>query len=361
MNELSLSVAMILLLTWTDIATAQETSLATDLQRDLQAAKAAVTTSAEELTTGLIALVPSVPGWSCNEEEERENTAWMNPIPSAHFNCTHIEQSLKLSLLLDPSSASVVCTSIANNQQGITEGRIVPDLFRFFEGDQWQLLRSSVDLKGCALNTVVLFANGNRSEAAIAQGPASIDAFAEAFLGTDPSDLVAESSDHAEKLSSLLNLLDAQSRLLADHIPSPQGAIREVGLPSQAAVLGLPLPMILGFSPAATADLDIGGCLIHVEVSASPITIREAQTTGGRWASSRGEDGEVRGAFINRNTDRLIGRERVDGTGIEALVDQAIIVRVVIPGNHVCDGDPEIVQRIFEDILASDPASVVVP
>lgn len=361
MNELNLSVATILLLTWTDVAIAQETSVATDLQRDLQAAKAAVTTSAEELHASLIALVPSVPGWSCKEEEERDDTAWLNPIPNAHFNCTHNEQSLRLSLLLDPTSASVVCTSIANNQQGITEGRIVPDLFRFFDGDQWQILRGSVDLKGCASNAVALTAQGNRSEAAIARGPDSIDAFAEAFLTTDPSDLIAETPDHTEKLSKLLNLLDAQSRLLADHIPSPQEAIREVRLPSQAAVSGLPSPMILGFSPAATADLDIGGCSLHVELSSSPITIREAQTTGGRWATPRGEDGEVRGAFINRNTDRLIGRERVDGTGIEALVDQAIVVRVVIPGNHVCDGDPEIVQRLFEEILASDPVSVVVP
>ena len=83
-------------------------------------------------------------------------------------------------------------------------------------------------------------------------------ALAKAFLATDLSDLLAQALDHAEKLSRLLNLLDAQSSLLVDHIPAPQEAIREVTLPSQAAMPGLPLPMFLGFNPSPSADLDVG-------------------------------------------------------------------------------------------------------
>lgn len=361
MNQMCITVAAVLLLAWAGVATAQEAARATDLQRDLQIAQAEVTAAAGELRSGLVALVPSALGWICHEAEERGDTLALNPIPIARLNCEHSEQSLSLTLLLDPSSASVICRSIDNNQKGIADGRILPDLFRFFEGGAWQIVRASVDLEGCAADTIALIASGDHSEAAIARGPAAIDAFAGAVLASDPSDLVAEASAHAAALSRLLELLDAQSRLLSDHIPAPPEATREVRLPSAAAVLGQPLPMILGFSPSATANLDIEGCSLHVELSSSPITIHEFKTTSLRWAAPGGEDGTVRGAFIRHNTDRIVGRERVDGTGIEALVDQAIIVRVVIPGNHVCDGDPEIVRRLFDEILASDPAGVVLP
>lgn len=358
-----LAVATLSFLAWTGVVEAQETASAADLQRDVEVAQAEVLAATQELRAGLLALVPSVPGWSCQEQERREDAPALNPIPSVQLRCEHPEQSLHLTLLLDPSTATVVCQSIASDQQGITDGRIVPDLFRFFEGGMWRVARASVDLRGCAADAVALMAQGDRSEEAIAQGPAVIDAFAEAVLASDPGPLLeaAEASGHAAALERLVGLLDAQSRLLADLIPAPAGATREIRLPSLAQELGLPLPMVLSMAPSASGELDVQGCSLIIELSASPLAIHEAANTGLRWARPGGEDGAVLHAFIRRNTDRFVGQERVDGTGIEVLVDGAVLVRVVIPGNRPCDADPEIVSRLFEEVLTHDLSAFAAP
>ncbi len=361
MNQFLLAVSTLSLLAYTGIATAQETARAADLQRDVEIAKAEATALAQELHADLVALVPSVPGWNCQEAERRADATALDEIPIARFNCEHIEQSLSLTLLLDSSTARVLCQKIASDQQGIADGRFKPDLLHFFEGGGWQIVRAFVDLRGCAANAVALMADGNRSEAATAMGPAAIDAFAEGFFGSDPAALAAKASAHVAALNHLLALLDSQSRLLADLIPTLPDATRKVRLPSAAAALGLPLPATLSASPSATATLNVEGCSLYVEISASPVAIHEARTTGLRWATPRGEDGMVNGAFIRRNTDRFVGLERVDGTGIEVLLDDVVLVRVIIPGNHICDSDLEIVSRLFEEIIADNPAELFLP
>jgi hypothetical protein len=119
--------------------------------------------------------------------------------------------------------------------------------------------------------------------------------------------------------------------------------------------------MLLGASPIASADLKIGDCFLHVEMSASPITIHEAKTTSFRWARRGGKDGIVRGAFIRRNTERFVGLEQVDGTGLKVLLDDVVLVRINIQGNHICDSNPEIVSWLFDEIIEDDPARLFLP
>jgi len=345
---------------WASFSLAQDAAGAVDLQREVETARAEATAAAGALHDELMALIPSVPGWTCRDQERREGVigTTLDPIPFVALICEHPEQSLDVTLMLDLTSATLQCRSITSKQRGIANGRIVPDLFRFFEGGAWRVMRSAVDLDGCAAGLVALRAQGSLSEEAIARGPAAIDAFAEAVLGSDPGPLLtaAEASGQAAALDRLMSFLNAQSRLMAELIPSPPGATRDVTLPSMEELpedLRLPVPTILAGSPSAAADLEADGCRVHIELSASPVALYEATETS-RWGRPGGEDGSGEYAHIRRNTDRFVGQERKDGTGIEVLVDGAVIVRVVIPGNEPCENDPEIVPRLFEEILEHD-------
>ena len=107
-------------------------------------------------------------------------------------------------------------------------------------------------------------------------------------------------------------------------------------------------------APTAAATLDFNGCRVMVDLSASEPRIREATDTGMKWAQPKGRDGTIFGAFRQLNTERLVGLESLSGTGIEALVDGRMIVRVVIPGQHPCQNEPDIVARLFDEILEHD-------
>jgi hypothetical protein len=74
-----------------------------------------------------------------------------------------------------------------------------------------------------------------------------------------------------------------------------------------------------------------------------------------------GKEGSTNGTFIRRNAGRVIGRETVAGTGIRAVVDGSVVVRVDIPGNHTCEDDPAIVRRLFDEILENDLSVFGVP
>ncbi|WP_162561673.1 hypothetical protein [Yoonia vestfoldensis] len=268
---------------------------------------------------------------------------------------------MSLTLMLDSSAAEVFCHSIDSDRQRIEDGTLGPDRFRFFEDGGWKIVRSSGDLTGCAAGVVALHADGNRSEAANANGYAVIDAFVESILNSDPNPVATKASSYAAAITHLIELLESQSRLLADFIPAPQGATREIWLPSSPEVLGQTALELMIASPSAAANLNVDGCKLYVEISSSPSVIDEAKNAGLSFAEPNRENGTVWGAFIAINTERVIGLERVDGTGVEALVNQAVVVRVGIIGNQICESAPEIVRHIFEDIIARNPAGFVRP
>ena len=348
-------------LAFSGTATAQDKVQSADLPRDIEIARTAATEAAETLSKGLPALIPSVPGWTCDENKTQTGMISLAEFPSVRFTCEHEQHSLAVTLLYDPSSAELLCQSIANDRQGIEDGRIKPDLFRFFDGGQWQIVRSSLNLKGCTNNAIALLAKAKVTEDTLAHGPAAIDAFAEAFLDSDPSAVMAKTNNYTEAVTTFVSKLYTQSRLLADLIPAPPGAESAITLPASAATARLPLPMVIAASPSVSAQIKLDSCTIMIELSASPTAIHEARSTGSRWAAHGRANGTRYGAFIARITDRLVGLERQDGTGIEALVDDALIVRVVIIGNLACKEDPDIVNRLFEEVLAKDPAAIVRP
>ena len=348
-------------LIWTNASLAQDTLPPESLQPRVEEARAAVKAVAQEIKADLVALIPSAPGWKCEESNRSPTTDILELIPSVHLHCEHEEQSLDTHLFVDPSTSTLFCRSIARDQQGIEEGRIKANLFRFFEGGAWQVKRAGVSLEGCASEVLAFTADGNRSEASIANGPGSIDAFAQALLLSQPGEVVAQAPEHADAINELLALLDDQSRQFSNMIETSSYAEMEVVRPSDALRMGMTLPMALSFSPSASATLEIDGCRLIVEISASPVGLHEAKNTGLRWASPRSADGTVRGAYVTRNTERLKGIARQSGTSIEVLVDDLVLVRVVTPGNRLCTSDPDIVRKTFDEILAMNPSTVVMP
>lgn len=348
----------VLLLAETGSARSQQTVDALDLQREVLDAHEKSVAASKALHGDLVALVPSVTGWSCEEAEGRQDARgrWMTAIPSVEIRCKHKEHSLDISLILDASAASLICRDIVTTQREIAEGRTKPNLFRFFQGVSWQVMRAGVDIKGCVKGSVALWAHGDRSEHHSDVGV--IDDFAQALLNADPDPLTraAEGVGMEAALTRLMDRLNAQSRLMAEILPAPPGAERKVLLPAMESLPEadrLPRPLILSGSPSASVTIESGGCGIMLQMSGSPNALHEAMELEG-WGRPRGKEGSINGAFIRRNAGRVIGREAVDGTGIKAVVDGSVVVRVDIAGNHTCEDDPAIVRRLFDEILEND-------
>ncbi|WP_342068813.1 hypothetical protein [Yoonia algicola] len=309
----------------------------------------------------LLTRIPAIDGWDCTPDTRTEVRLprVLQAIPHLFLVCVHSEQTLRLTLYVHPYFAELFCTVIEQRQVGIRDGNVNAAAFRFFEDDNWRLMRASVDLQGCSHDILALNATGARSQAAIDAGPDMIDAFGEAILEMDVADLVSSDtlSLQQDALQELLASLRTQSNLLAGMIPLTDNAGRDMvrTAPSRPEdTIQLPLMLSLHSAPTAAATLDFNGCRVMVDLSASEPRIREATDTGIRWAQPKGRDGTIFGAFRQLNTDRLVGLESLSGTGIEALIDGRMIVRVVIPGQHHCQNEPGIVARLFDEILASD-------
>ncbi|WP_457651041.1 hypothetical protein [Profundibacter sp.] len=243
-------------------------------------------------------------------------------------------------------------------QRQIAEGKVKPDLFQFFINDTWKIQHASV-ITGCAKNGLAFTAHGDRSEQALARGPAVINQFLEALVLSDVSSILneADASAQVERLNHLTDLLFKQSWNMVKIIPTPSEAEVTIMRPVSQEIRGkiiVPLLLELGAAPAVTANITTKDCKVMVTLSAGPNSLLEAKTTGQRWARIGGVDGHIDGVFLRRNTDRFVGQERVDGTGIDALVDDSVLVRVIIPGNKPCVDDPKIVQTLFDQIISHD-------
>lgn len=311
----------------------------------------------EDLSQKMLA----IPGWSCAPDftAPPSMSGAIEAIPALSLLCEHVEQEMRVTFFLDPSSAKLQCEVIENKKSGIANGRVKSDAFRFFESGDWHIMRSGVDIQGCSSGILAFVAKGGRSQAAIDMGLSAIDQFGEAMLAFDAAEIVG-SETFSEQQSALMRFVDSleiQARYLARMIPLPtDGPLDTVkSVPSsERTPWDLPLPLILTYAPSASTTLELKDCRVIVELSASEVMIEEAMRTSGRWARPGGTDGEVKYAYMRRNTERFVGRERIDGTGIEAFVDNRIIVRVVIPGANPCDSDPDIVARLFREILTND-------
>lgn len=337
---------------------ARDTPDAAALQRAVAAARDEAVAASRLVHDELAALVPSVPGWTCEEEKRPDHFLgkWSEVVPSVAMRCDYEGDWFLINLVLDPRQAVAMCAVIASEQDRLKDPP-ASNSVRFFEGGAWRLQRLGARLEGCAAESIVLISGGLASEESVARGPAAVDAFAEALLNSDPAPFLAaaEAAGLEAALARLMEHLDAQSRLMEAMLPDPPGARKTIWpmdpfappetpqRPHYAAILD---------SPGVTADITIGDCSPMVRISASPRAIDTAKVVILRRSPPGG--GLVEKPSITLNTGRVIGREMVDGTRAEALVDGRTVVSVSMSGNRPCESDPGIVRRLFDEIVAND-------
>lgn len=360
MQNVIKTIGIIFALAVAPIVNAQSNLGAYDAREETTQALQNASDLSQQIEDELLKRVPAMDGWDCTPDTRTEARMprVLQAIPLLFLVCAHSEQTLQLTLYVHPSFAELFCTVIEQRQVGIRDGSVNPAAFRFFEEDNWRLMRASVDLQGCSHGILALNATGSRSQAAIDAGPDMIDAFGEAILDMDVADLVSSDtlSLQQDALEEFVASLRRQSNFLADMIPLPDNVARDMvrTAPSRPEdAIQIPLLLELHSAPGASATLDFAGCRIMVDLSASDPRIREAVETGSRYARP-GRDGAIAGTFIRHNTERYVGKEEVSGSGIEALVDGRMIVRVVIPGGRPCQSEPDIIARLFAEILRND-------
>ncbi|WP_171211193.1 hypothetical protein [Ruegeria sp. HKCCA5426] len=306
----------------------------------------------EQLFIGL----PYAEGWTCERSSQNEefDAPLLRAVPAVFLTCSKNHQVLSVNFILETAHAELLCNSVDLKKTGISDGRVKPDLFRFFETDSWSLMRASVDLRGCSHNVLAFSVNGSRSQSSIDAGFDLIDEYGQAILGMTIDDLINSETyaQHQSATQRLVALLKAQSEALAAVIPSQEmNAAGHVRLtPSDYIPWQMfPLAIELGASPSARTTLDIKGCKVLVVLSAGERTIREA-----KWIESGGADGRKTGSYVRRKTERFVGREHIEGTSVEILMDGRVLVRVLLSEGGVCESNPYIVSEIFGEISQYD-------
>jgi len=335
---------------------AQENKIVVASRSEVSAAANEVAALASVLEENLLARIPVAEGWVCERsyQEEASRVAALRAVPMVLLKCSKGHQVLSANFVLEASHSKLLCDVIELKQMGIADGRVKPDLFRFFGNDTWSLMRVSVDLQGCYRDVLAFWASGSRDQYSLDAGFDLVDKFGEAIVELTIADIAKSETyaQHQDAMQRFVVLLKAQSDALANIIPS-QGTNKKQEIrqhPSVSASQGSTILTIdLAVSPAASTTLNIDGCSVLIDLIAGELPIREKN-----WIGAGGADGRKTGAYLRINTDRFDGRERLDGTGIEVLADGRVVVRVIVSGGKPCESNPDIVRELFDQISQND-------
>ena len=316
------------------------------LQQAVRDARIAKQSGAHQIAADMRALAPGIPGWRCVASE-------IPPVdmPVTAYRCAHEVHTLDVYFLANPAMAETTCRNIELKKAGIETGRVKPDLLRFFDGNGWTLQRASVDVSGCADGLFALIARGGRQDAQIAAGFQAVDDFASAWQSVDTSTLArsAPVAQYLEGETTLRTLLLAQSDRLSAHLPQADGATITPQSPRDLPATAIGADAL----PVAQASYDWAECHLNVSLSAAPRDLAELARSA-PWARPGGTDGAGAHAYMRHNTARFRGQERKDGTGLDAVLSDGVIVRIHIPSRVPCASQPEIVATLFADILSRD-------
>jgi hypothetical protein len=257
---------------------AQDAPDARALQREVAAAHDEAVAAALSVQDELAALVPSVPGWTCEVEEEQGDPArerWMAAVPHVAMTCDHGDRLIGLEVVLDDHAVSRYCGRIASILQ---QGRPARDEVRTYETEDWHLTQERGSFRGCVAGRVGISGRVRLSWEAVANGSAATDAFVEALVASDPGLLLAavEEAGLDAALARLTDAVDAQSRFMAESLPAPPGATRKVVQPAPLPDGGELSPYETLYSyPGAFITLDWEGCQVWLLLGASPFDLPE--------------------------------------------------------------------------------------
>ncbi len=323
------------------------------LQRDIAALRAEMGNAAQSLSDDLLALLPDIPGLSC-EPYFLEVTA----PPNVSLSCHYAEHDFAFSLIVDPSAkAESICELVTAARQADEAGQTRPNFFRFFQSDPWSLMRDDDSLMGCYGSSVALIA----LVPSVTDITAELDKIAESVLLRDPGEIliIDKAARYFALRDRLVDLLQEQGVLLARIIPVPAGGsfkleefltkealFDELGFSAARVVEGLPL---------AWGKLDIDACQLKIELSAGRDDVQRVRDRMSRWGFADRSDGEVFRRHSIWNRPRAIGSEALDGTSIDLLLDNSVSANIKIASfDEACADQPDIIHQIIDGLLIHD-------
>lgn len=368
-----------------------------------------LTNIAEELATQLelqlLDKFSEIPEWQCDTSR---HSAWntvgpTRAVPIADLACNKYSREIEIFLTLGVSSFDQSCRDIERAKALVANGRVRPGGHSFFESDDWKVKRRGVNLDGCAYGVLSMHARWTDQDLAVEAGPNLTAELALDIMTIDVTDLASSElfSEHQAVLQELLRSIGTQTDALQAILPGV--TLREIeevkaretdagrrlrndltvkleGEPEylesfyrrviegwyyiigrspgkeQTEIMLAPVH-VLTTSPSVVAGLTTDPCAVVIQLSAGvrdPM-VNSASDPDAFPSTIDGEDGEISGDYILRNTGRFVGRERIDGTKMEALFHGRLLVRVEFKGRtEVCEENPQVVRDVFERIAQND-------
>ena len=270
-----------------------------------------------------------------------------------------------MKLELDRKSAEVHCHFVDQKREAFASGEESPGFWQIYENAHWRIARTPITFTACTAGDLYLWADEIGSQAEIDYGPPALDRLIEAVLEIEPASMIdTELYDRQqEAFYSIVPPLEQLSDRLAEIVPTPEGATREVWTPFNGpaskkpeSLLGVPALFQVVDAPNTKVTFDMGACTVQVSLSASVGARREARP---RRRAADGFTTESRD-YVIRNTDRFYGKEMKDGSMIAGVLTDGPAIRIAARGKAPCPDHSALARALFDEILLHDLEDFVV-
>ena len=308
-----------------------------------------------QMITALESLVPELPEWNCAElEDESALASIRRHLPMVAMECRHESSSISLLIGFDPDYASTTCTRLRRDFSRQPD-RTTSGKGGFEISGVWVSERTGQTFLACSADQIFVLAKLEGAQSSVSGDKTAFDLFQKALLARDTSKVQDLASESKKRLDEVFSMLDAETleldRLLArpDDWVITNSLLAQIEMLEQDPSFSLPALMRLAGYPTAGHTLSRGKCRIQMSLSASPEAMHDAALT---FAKPRIIDGVIGSFWRNRKTERLHGKEALDGSRYQMVVDKAVVLRIDATGD--CSRDDRVATSFYDAVKSED-------
>ena len=304
-----------------------------------------------QMIEALKGLTPDLPDWTCIAPAP---TPELTPyLPMARTECSNENTSISLAAMFDPDYGRATCAELQLKIRRKAAGEDI-GARTLYQSDRWISERTGNRFTACSADQIVVRGKLTRPRPAAADDQASFELFHQTLVAADPAPVLDFAAESKAQLDEAFSIISVKTHELDQLLPRPEGWEVSESLLSrmeslEAAQHFMPALFRLSGLPEAGHTISRGDCRIHIVLSASPATLRDAGVT---FAKPKMRDGVTGSFWRNRHTGRLLGQEAIDGSRYQMVVDSAVVL--IISGSENCAQEEGVATSLYEALLDKD-------